>query len=340
MKYRILITGVAGFIGFHIARKIMNKNHKIIGIDNLNKYYDVKLKKDRLKELKKFSKKKKFYFQFKKIDLCKNDNIKNIFNDNKIDIIIHLAAQAGVRYSIEHPEKYVSSNLVGFCNLIEIAKNYKVRHFLYASSSSVYGINKKTPFSEKHSVDHPIQLYAATKRSNELIAHAYSSLFNLPTTGMRFFTVYGPWGRPDMALFKFTKKIINNEKIDVFNYGNHKRDFTFVDDVADAVKKICFKMPFNQIKNLSNPSISPFPYRIINIGNGKSEKLMSYIKYIEQYLGKKAKINFLSKQPGDIEKTISSTLNLRKLINLKKKTKIKIGIKKFIDWYKFYYKVK
>ena len=339
-KYNILITGVAGFIGFHVAKKLMNKNYKVIGLDNINDYYDVNLKKNRLKELKKYSKYRKFNFDFKKIDLVNKKSIKNLFKNNKINIVIHLAAQAGVRHSISHPEKYVNSNLIGFCNLIEVSKNFKIKHFLYASSSSVYGLNKKIPFSEKDCVDHPIQFYAATKRSNELIAHAYSSLFKLPTTGMRFFTVYGPWGRPDMALFSFTNKIIKNDKIEVFNHGNHKRDFTYVEDVAEAVKQICFKTPKNSSNKLLNPSISPHYFRIINIGNGKSEKLMSYIGLIEKYLNKKAKINFVSKQPGDIEETMSSTKNLRKLINLKKGTRIEDGVKKFVDWYIEYYGAK
>lgn len=342
-KINFLITGAAGFIGYHISKKLMGKNYKVIGIDNLNNYYDVNLKKDRLKDLIKISKKNKINFTFKKIDINNKKLINNLFKKNHIDIVIHLAAQAGVRYSILKPEEYVSNNLVGFCNLIEVAKNNHIKHFLYASSSSVYGLNKEKPFNEKNSVDHPIQLYAATKRSNELIAHAYSSLFKLPTTGMRFFTVYGPWGRPDIALFKFTKKILNGQKIDVYNYGKHQRDFTFADDISESVKRLCYKIPksnFRKNKRKLNPSVSPFPFRVVNIGNGKSEKLLTYIRYIEYYLGKKAKINLIPKQLGDIETTVSSTKNLNKLINYSAKTEIKDGVKKFIEWYKLYFKKK
>jgi UDP-glucuronate 4-epimerase len=338
-KKVILVTGAAGFIGYHVSKEMMKKANTIVGIDNLNNYYDVNLKKKRLQDLIKISKKNKFNFFFYKIDLSASKALKALFGKYKFTHVINLAAQAGVRYSILNPESYVKSNLLGFSNIIQQSKMHKIKHFLYASTSSVYGNNTTLPFKESHLADHPMQFYAATKRSNELIAHAYSSLFKLPTTGLRFFTVYGPWGRPDMALYKFTTNIIKNKKIEVFNYGKHERDFTYVDDIAKSVGKLCFKIPRRK-KNWSekNPSSSNAPFEIFNIGNNKPVKLMHYIKLVEKNLNKKAKIKFLPIQPGDIKNTLSSNTKLNKYINYKPKISAEVGVKKFIDWYKDYYK--
>ena len=338
-KKVILVTGAAGFIGYHVVKKMMNKKNVIIGIDSLNDYYDVNLKKKRIKNLLSISKKKKLNFTFKKLDLSNTKNLKKTFQKFKFSYIIHLAAQAGVRYSISNPENYVKNNLVGFSNIIQEARLNKIKHLLYASTSSVYGSNRTLPFEEKHIADHPIQFYAATKRANELIAHAYSTLFKLPTTGLRFFTVYGPWGRPDMALFKFTKNITENKKIEVFNYGKHQRDFTYVDDIVNAVSLLCFKIP-KMKKNWDekNPISTTAPFEIFNIGNSKPIELMYYIKLIEKYLKKKAKIKFLPIQPGDIKKTFSSTKKLKKYINYSPKISAEVGVKHFVEWYKKYYK--
>ena len=343
----ILVTGSAGFIGYHLCKKLLSENHEVFGLDNLNDYYDVNLKKDRIKDLKSYSKTNKFSFHFLKGDLTNNDDLESIFHhaqkskSNNLTTVINLAAQAGVRFSIENPNAYVQSNLVGFCNLIEKCKKHKVKHFIYASSSSVYGGNKKLPFEETDSVDHPISLYAATKKSNELIAHTYSHLFKLPTTGLRFFTVYGPWGRPDMALFKFTESIIKNKPIRVFNYGNMTRDFTYIKDVIDSISVLINKSPIEEKYNSKisyNPSNSWAPYRVFNIGNSNPICLNDYIKAIEKNLNKKAEIILERMQPGDVESTFASTNLLEELINFKPNTSINDGIKKFIDWYLSYYK--
>ncbi len=288
-KNKILITGSAGFIGFHVCRVFLQKKYEVLGIDNLNNYYDVKLKKNRINFLKKNFKN----FQFLKVDLSNKKELIRVFKKNSFTKVINLAAQAGVRYSLINPDAYVKSNLVGFCNLIELSKDFKVKHFVYASTSSVYGMNTKQPLTESDNVDHPIQFYAATKRSNELISHAYSHIYNLPTTGLRFFTVYGPWGRPDMALFLFTKNILNKKPIKVFNYGNHTRDFTYIDDIAKSVFNISKKIPIK--KNFKKKRYLPFessaPFRILNIGNSKPINLMKYIKEIEQKLKLNAKKN-------------------------------------------------
>ena len=334
-KNRILITGCAGFIGFHVCKIFLEKNYVVYGLDNINKYYDVNLKKSRIKQLKNFKK-----FKLFKIDLSNKAKLKKIFNNYSFSKVINLAAQAGVRYSLINPESYVKSNLLGFCNLIELSKTHKVKHFIYASTSSVYGMNTKQPLSEKDSVDHPIQFYAATKRSNELIAHSYSHLFNLPTTGLRFFTVYGPWGRPDMALFLFTKNILRNKPINIFNYGNHVRDFTYVEDIAKSVYLISKKIPYkkkNKRKYYAFESSSAF--RVLNIGNNKPIKLLDYIKRIEIKLKKKAIKRYLPLQKGDIKKTLSDSSLLNKIIKFKPKTSINDGVNKFIDWYLDYYNV-
>ncbi len=341
----ILVTGAAGFIGYHVCKKLIENKIKVIGIDNLNQYYDVNLKKSRVEDLDKLCEVSKSNFKFFKADLTNNEDLHEIFkNQNSlganVSVVIHLAAQPGVRYSIENPSDYVQSNLVGFCNLIEQSKNQSVKHFMYASSSSVYGGNKTLPFSELDSVDHPISLYAATKKSNELIAHTYSHLFNLPTTGLRFFTVYGPWGRPDMALFKFTNLIIRNQPIRVFNNGNMIRDFTYIDDVVESIINLIDKLPEKGNHNDEReytPASSWAPYRVFNIGNSKPTNLSEYIKAIEKNLGRKAKIIFEEMQPGDVVATYSNTKSLEEWIGYKPNTSIEKGIKNFIDWYLDYY---
>ena len=341
----LLVTGSGGFIGFHLCKKLIKKGFKVIGFDNLNNYYESNLKENRLKELGKYAVKEKGEFHFYKGELSNKNDLKMIFTSNnfqeRVSSVIHLAAQAGVRYSIENPAAYVDSNLVGFNNIIEESRLNKIEHFMYASSSSVYGGNKKLPFSEVDSVDHPISLYAATKKSNELVAHTYSHLFGLPTTGLRFFTVYGPWGRPDMALFKFTKLILENKPIRVFNFGNMTRDFTYVDDVIESVFLLLDKPPKKE-KDFNyeylNPAISWAPYRVLNIGNSNPMKLTAYIEAIERHLDKKAKIIFEEIKPGDVENTYANTESLEKLIKFKPKTSINDGVKKFVKWYLDYYK--
>jgi UDP-glucuronate 4-epimerase len=328
----ILITGAAGFIGFHLSAIFIKKKFKVIGIDNLNRYYDVNLKKSRLKILKK-NKNFKFYY----LDIANEKKVKQLFKKYKFKYVINLAAQAGVRYSLINPQSYLKSNLIGFFNLINSAKENNVKHFLYASTSSVYGLTKKKSFREKDTADHPIQFYAATKRSNEIIAHSYSYLYKLPTTGLRFFTVYGPWGRPDMALFRFTKNILNKKKIDVYNYGKHKRDFTYIDDIVNAIYLSTLKLPKrSKIKN--DPSVSTIaPYQILNIGGGKKVSLMNFIKEIEKNLNIKSKINFLPLQKGDVKETMCNTNKIKDYLNFTTKTNYQIGIKNFINWYKAYY---
>ena len=347
----ILVTGSAGFIGFHLCKKLIENKVEVIGFDNMNNYYDVNLKSNRLIELNKIAKKKEVKFNFIKGDLTNNADLNKIFESRnksntdflttKISCVVNLAAQAGVRYSIQNPSAYIQSNIVGFSNLIEKARNNNVKHFIYASSSSVYGGNKEIPFKESDNVDHPISLYAATKKSNELIAHTYSHLFELPTTGLRFFTVYGPWGRPDMALYKFTDLIIKNKPIKVFNYGNMIRDFTYIDDVVESVFRLISKIPSKEDflnKKSYDSSNSWAPYRVFNIGNSKPTNLKNYIKAIEKYLNKKADIILEEIQPGDVEKTFADTENLEKWINFKPETSIDEGIKNFISWYLIYHK--
>ena len=335
----ILLTGVGGFIGFHLAKKLLSQGHNVIGVDNLNSYYNPKLKRDRINDLSKLKKK----FKFHKQDISSNKFIKK-FLIKKFDIIINLAAQAGVRYSLKNPHAYVNSNLVGFVNIIELAKRKKIKHFLYASSSSVYGHSKKNLYKETDQVNHPLQLYAATKRSNELIAHSYSSLFNLPTTGMRFFTVYGTWGRPDMSIFMFVKNIIENKKIDIFNYGKHERSFTYIDDIVEGICSLIKKIPKKNLKKknkkILNVDESFAPYNIVNLGNDKSVKLMNLISKIEKLLSKKSKKKLLKIQPGDIFKTKANIVKLKNINSKFPKTQINEGLIKFIDWYKKYYKIK
>tara|TARA_Y100001978_G_scaffold143515_1_gene128581 strand:+ start:1329 stop:2363 length:1035 start_codon:yes stop_codon:yes gene_type:complete len=342
---KIFITGAAGFIGFHLCKRFIKEGINVIGIDNFNKYYDVNLKKSRIRELNNLSKQCHDCFEFYNGDLLKSEDLEEVFNDaykkkSKITEVIHLAAQAGVRYSFENPSSYIQSNLVGFFNIIEKSKENEINHFYYASSSSVYGGNDKLPFKESDNVDKPVSLYAATKKSNELIAHTYSHLFSLPTTGLRFFTVYGPWGRPDMALFKFTDSIIKNKPIRVFNYGNMLRDFTYIDDVIESIFYLIQKTNSdkNNQSNKSNNIKDSENYRIFNVGNSNPVKLYDYIKAIEINLNKKAEMILEEMQPGDVESTYADTELLEKYINFKPSTSIDIGIKEFINWYLDYFK--
>jgi len=335
----ILVTGAAGFIGFHVSSLLLKKNFNIYGIDNLNSYYDVNLKLSRLKILKN---KKNFFF--KKIDIKNYKKLFNYTKKNKIDVIVNLAAQAGVRYSLINPKSYVDSNIYGFLNILEICRHLKIKNLLTASTSSVYGLNTNFPLSENKAADHPIQFYAATKKSNEMMAHSYSHLFKIPITCLRFFTVYGPWGRPDMALFKFTKNILLNKKIELFNYGNHARDFTYVADVSNVILKL-IKKPANVDKLWNSKKLdsskSTAPFRIYNVSNGSKVTLKSFLKEIEKNLNKKARIRYLSLQKGDIKETLSNTKLLDSVIKMRKsKTDYREGIKFFIKWYLNYYNKK
>ena len=333
---KLLVTGAAGFIGFHLSRKLILKGHTVIGIDSINGYYGKKIKHDRLKILKMESKR----FIFIKGDMSNLSFLNKVFKKYKFDQVINLAAQAGVRYSIENPGAYLESNLIGFFNILECSRKFKIKHLIYASTSSVYGNNSELPFKENRHADHPIQFYAATKRSNEMMAHSYSHLYGIPTTGLRFFTVYGPWGRPDMALFIFTKNILNGDKIDLFNYGNHIRDFTYIDDIVEPIIRL-LKTPPKKIRKkikINNPSESHAPFKIYNIGNNNPKKLKEFVKAIEEKLGKKAKVNFKPLQKGDVYETYADTSKIYKLTGYKSITDIDIGISNFVDWFRNYYK--
>ena len=336
----IVITGAAGFIGFHLCNNLIKKGENIIGIDNFNNYYDSKLKEDRYTKLKLLSDQKGKEFNIHNFNLEDFDQLSKVCDKFKPDIFINLAAQAGVRYSITNPSSYIQSNIVGFGNVLEVCRKLKIKNLLYASSSSVYGGNKKIPFKETDSVNHPISLYAATKRSNELMAHTYSHLYDLPCTGLRFFTVYGPWGRPDMALFKFTKAILSNNPIMVFNNGNMTRDFTYVDDVIECIVRLIDKpaiknLDFNYIN--PDPSISWAPHNIFNVGNSKPTNLLDFISALEHELKLKAKQERLPMQHGDVEKTSADIEKLYQWINYKPSTNINKGIENFVKWYKEYY---
>jgi len=336
-KNSIIISGSAGFIGFSVSRKLLEQGENIIGIDNHNNYYDPKLKNSRLKILKTFPN-----YQHYKADLVDQKIINNIFMSHKPKKVINLAAQAGVRYSIENPIEYIQSNILGFANILENCRQFQVEHLVYASTSSVYGANTSMPFSENMSANHPLSVYAASKKSNELMAHSYSYLFKIPTTGLRFFTVYGPWGRPDMALFKFTKAILDKKPIEVFNFGKHSRDFTYIDDIVEGIIKILDNPARTNIKwdsNNPDPATSMSPWSVYNIGNNKPVQLMDYIKALEKTLGIKAKINFLPLQQGDVSNTYANVDNLISKINYKPSTSINDGISNFVDWYKKYYKI-
>lgn len=332
---KIIITGVAGFIGMHVAESLLIRGEEVIGIDNINDYYDTNLKKARLERLKSFDK-----FIFYKTSIDSSKEILQIFKSHNPQKVIHLAAQAGVRYSITNPHAYIDANIVGFMNILEACRNHEVAHLTYASSSSVYGGNTKMPFSEHDNVDHPVSLYAATKKANELMAHTYSHLYNLPTTGLRFFTVYGPWGRPDMALFLFTKSIIQDVPIDVFNNGFMTRDFTFIDDIVEGVIRVSDKTAIphvNYNSDLPDPSSSNVPYRIFNIGNSNPTPLMDYIGAIERALGKEAIKNYLPMQMGDVPATSADTDELNNWIGFKPNTSIDEGVSKFVKWYTGFY---
>lgn len=323
---KILITGMAGFIGHAVAKRLAILNHTLIGIDNLNDYYDVSLKKARLNDLADSSN-----IQFINLDLADRENMASLFEIEKFDAVIHLAAQAGVRYSLENPHAYVDSNLVGHLNVLEGCRHSNVKHLLYASSSSVYGENTKTPFAITDRVDEPISLYAATKKANELMTHTYSHLYRLPATGLRFFTVYGPWGRPDMALFKFTKAILKGEPIDVYNQGDMQRDFTYIDDIAEGIIRLLDLPPEN--------NITQAPHAIYNIGNGSPVALMAFISSIEQATGKQAVCNYLPMQPGDVPRTWADTEALSNRIGYRSTVAVSEGVKNFVDWYCKFYQV-
>ena len=335
---KVIVTGACGFIGFHLCKKLLQKECQIIGIDNFNSYYDPKLKEERYKELVK--ERTSNNFRIFRDDIRNLSSLNKIFRDFKPDFVVNLAAQAGVRYSIENPSEYIQTNLVGFANILECCRNYNVKHLVYASSSSVYGGNTKMPFSENQSVDHPVSLYAATKKSNELMAHSYSHLYNIPSTGLRFFTVYGPWGRPDMALFLFTKSILKGDPIKVFNHGKMIRDFTYVDDIAESLLRIIFKPATSDDTfdtNNPNPETSWAPHRVFNIGNSNPISLMDYISAIEDCLGIKAKKEFLPLQMGDVPSTFSNCSELESWIGFRPKTFISDGVRKFVEWYRQFY---
>ncbi len=336
---KILITGAAGFIGFHLANRFLKENWDVTGLDNLNDYYDVNLKYGRLELLKKFP-----AFQFHKLDLVDEKGIMKLFEQKgPFDFVVNLAAQAGVRYSIQNPKAYTQSNIDGFLNILEACRHHPVSHLVYASSSSVYGGNRKLPFSTSDSVDHPLSLYATTKKANELMAHTYSSLYNIPTTGLRFFTVYGPWGRPDMALFLFTKAILEGKPIDVFNYGNMKRDFTYVDDIIEGIFRLVPHIPKprknDDSLDMTDPSISFAPYRVFNIGNNNPVDLMHFIEVLESNLGKKAEKNYLPLQDGDVPATFADVDPLMKEVGFKPSTSVEEGIRAFVEWYTAYYDI-
>ncbi|HIF9259563.1 TPA: NAD-dependent epimerase [Photobacterium damselae] len=332
MKY--LVTGAAGFIGSAVTERLCALGHQVVGVDNLNDYYDVFLKQARLQRAA------NPLFTFIELDLADREGVAQLFADQQFDKVIHLAAQAGVRYSIDNPLAYADSNLVGHLTILEGCRHHKVKHLVYASSSSVYGLNHKTPFNTSDSVDHPISLYAATKKSNELMAHTYSHLYGVPTTGLRFFTVYGPWGRPDMALFKFTNAIMEGKEIDVYNHGDMRRDFTYIDDIVEGVMRIQDVIPESNpdwTVETGSPATSSAPYRVYNIGHGSPVKLMDYIEALEEALGIEAKKNFMDMQPGDVYMTYADTEDLFNATGYKPEVKVKEGVKAFVDWYRAYY---
>lgn len=333
----ILVTGAAGFIGFHLSQRLLARGDEVIGLDNINDYYDVTIKKDRLAQLQTYS-----GFRFHKLDLVDREGMARLFTEHSFDKVAHLAAQAGVRYSLTNPHAYVNSNLVGFINVLEGCRHSGVHHLVFASSSSVYGANTKMPLSVHDNVDHPISLYAASKKANELMAHTYSHLYDLPTTGLRFFTVYGPWGRPDMALFLFTKAILAGRPIDVFNYGKMRRDFTYIDDIVEGVVRVLDKIPEPNSAwsgNTPDPGTSYARYKIYNIGNNQPNELMRFIEVLENYLGMKAEKNMLPLQPGDVPETYADVDDLVKDVGFKPNTSIEIGIERFVKWYRSYYQV-
>jgi len=349
---KILVTGTAGFIGFHLAKRLLERGDEVVGIDSINDYYDVNVKYGRLKEsgidvgeieyAKALQSSKYPNYKFIKLNLEDREAIDSLFRDEKFDAVCNLAAQAGVRYSLQNPHAYIDSNIVGFVNILEASRYNDIKHLVYASSSSVYGLNETMPFSTHDNVDHPISLYAASKKSNELMAHTYSHLFNLPTTGLRFFTVYGPWGRPDMALFLFTKAIFEDKPIDVYNYGDMRRDFTYIDDIVEGVVRVIDNPPKGNPKwsgKNPDPSSSKAPYKIYNIGNSSPVKLMDFIEAIEDAIGKKAKKNMLPIQPGDVPATYADVSDLVNDLGYKPQTSVRDGVEAFIKWYREFYNI-
>lgn len=332
---KFLVTGAAGFIGFHVSQRLLAAGHQVVGIDNLNDYYDVSLKQARLDQISPHP-----AFTFIKMDLADRQAISSLFEQHAFERVIHLAAQAGVRYSIDNPHAYADANLTGHLNILEGCRHHKIGHLLYASSSSVYGLNRKMPFSTDDSVDHPVSLYAATKKANELMSHTYSHLYQLPTTGLRFFTVYGPWGRPDMALFKFTRAMLAGEAIDVYNRGEMTRDFTYIDDIAEAIVRLQAVVPQPDSAwsvEHGSPASSSAPYRVYNIGNSQPTRLMTYIESLEKALGIEAVKNMLPMQPGDVLGTSADTQPLYDAINFRPQTSVEQGVQQFVDWYRDFY---
>ena len=331
----ILVTGAAGFIGYHISHQLLSRGDAVVGVDNLNSYYDVTLKQDRLQHLKEFPN-----FRFQKLDLAERVTLEKLFTDVQPSLVVHMAAQAGVRYSIDNPHAYIDSNIVGFLNILEGCRAHQIKHLVFASSSSVYGANQTMPFSVHHNVDHPLSLYAATKKSNELMAHTYSHLYQIPTTGLRFFTVYGPWGRPDMATFKFTKAILEGRPIDVYNYGKMSRDFTYIDDIVEGVIRTLDR-PAQANLDWSglhpDPSSSGAPYRLYNIGNNQPVELLRFIDVLEDCLDKTAEKNLLPLQPGDVLETYADVDDLMEATGFEPKTSIEEGLRRFVEWYCTYY---
>jgi UDP-glucuronate 4-epimerase len=331
----VLVTGSAGFIGYHLSKRLLDDGCRVVGVDNLNEYYDVKLKFNRLDQLKQYDR-----FQFHKVDLAEKSKLDALFSETAFDVVVNLAAQAGVRYSLENPQAYVNSNLVGFVNILECCRYGQVQHLVFASSSSVYGANTKMPFSVHHNVDHPVSLYAATKKANELMAHTYSHLFDLPCTGLRFFTVYGPWGRPDMALFLFTDAIMAGRPIKVFNHGRMQRDFTYIDDIVEGVVRVMGSIPEpnpNWSGNDPDPANSYARYKLYNIGNNNPVELSAFIETIEGALGRKAEKEYLEMQPGDVPATYADIDELMQAVGFKPRTSLSQGVEKFVDWYQSYY---
>ena len=334
---KYLVTGVAGFIGFHVCRALLARGETIVGLDIVNDYYDVRLKQDRLRQLD-----GQPGFRFVKLDLAQRDALAQLFADERFDKVIHLAAQAGVRYSLSNPHAYIDANVIGFLNILEGCRHSQVKHLVYASSSSVYGANTRMPFSTHDEVNHPVSLYAATKKANELMAHTYSHLFTLPTTGLRFFTVYGPWGRPDMALFLFTKAILADQPINVFNHGRMRRDFTYIDDIVEGIVRVSDRIPQpnpHWSSDAPDPATSFAPYTVYNIGNNQPVELMTLIETLEHSLGRKAEKNFLPMQPGDVPATFADVDDLIRDVGFKPKTSIAEGVDRFVRWYRDYYKV-
>ena len=334
---KILVTGAAGFIGFHVSRYLLERGDEVVGIDNLNDYYEVSLKEARLRELEPYPD-----FSFRRMDIADRSGMNELFANERFDRVVHLAAQAGVRYSLENPHAYADSNLVGFLNILEGCRQQKIEHLVYASSSSVYGANESMPFSVHDNVDHPVSLYAATKKANELMAHSYSHLYGIPTTGLRFFTVYGPWGRPDMSPFLFTRAILEGRPLKVFNHGRHRRDFTYIDDIVEGVVRVLDRVPESNStwSGLSpDPATSRAPWRVYNIGNSEPVELLTYIELIEKAIGKSTQQELLPLQPGDVEHTYADVEDLVRDTGYAPRVSVEEGIQRFITWYKDFYKV-